>query len=320
MPLPSHSASAPFTDIDKLIAVLVDSLVSPIPHGARVKIGVLPFVSGEKGLLEEAGSEGRAIAEKIIIALVGHPGRYSVVDRLDYQKALGEIALSQTGVTETTIEIELGRFMTADYLISGTISAVMGQSAIRAKMVKVESGEIVSASQSVIGTSVLSQAATELFSEQQSVLSYTFRSAVVPGWGQFYAQQPVRGAISFVLGIGGASVSVYSWVSTANRKNERDEFSEFVNTNSGRSRLEDMSGYAIGTDGFIRWFGAEKGRYHDEYQKMLTTAKIATAATAGVWILNMIDASFAGRQKRRAIQLYFSATLEAVGTGLTYTY
>ena len=301
-----------------LVATLVDSLVAPVPQGTGAKIGVLPFVSGEKGVLEEAGSEGRAIAEKIVIALVGHPGKYSVVDRIDYQKALGEIALSQTGVTEETIEVEIGRFMAADYLISGTISTVMGQSAIRAKMVKVESGEIVSAGQTVTGAAVLSQAASELFSEQQSVLSYTFRSAIVPGWGQFYAQQPVRGAVSLVLGVGGAGFSVFSWVRSVNCKNDRDQFAELANTNSGRSRLEEMSGYAIGTDPFTRWFGEESASYQDKYAQMMTTAKIATAATAGVWILNMIDASIAGNQRSRTVRFYFSAAREDYSAGVAF--
>lgn len=307
-------------DFDLLVLSLVDSLVAPLPHGMGITIGVLPFTFGSKGYLDDSDAQGRAIAEKIVMRLIKHPGGFLVVDRLDYEKALGEIALSQTGITEKAIEIEIGKFMSADYLISGNISAVMGQSAIRAKTVRVESGEVIAASEGIIGMSVLQNAASELFSEQQSVLSYIFRSAIVPGWGQFYAMKPVRGTASLVLCVGGAGASVVSWFATADRKNDRDSFLELANTNSGRNRLEETSGYPIGTDDFNQWFSSEGDRYLDKYVQALKTAKIATAVTAGFWILNIVDGSIAGKQKSRAVRLYFSGFREDYSIGLTYNF
>lgn len=311
----NRSSNNPF---EKSIETLVNTLASTLPQQANVRIGVIPFTGSEKESVDEASLEGRAVAEKIVTLLFNHPAGFVVVDRIDYEKALQEIALSQTGLTSESMEVEIGMFMSADYLVSGSISPVMGQSAIRARAVNVSTGEVAAAAETAISSSLLQQSASDLFSEQQSVISYAFRSAVMPGWGQFYAQKPVRGTISLLLGTGAAGFTVYSWVSSANRKNERDSFSQLANTNSGREELVSRSGFAIGTDDFNQWYKAEIDSYQDSYSTMLTTAKIATVSVAGIWILNMVDASIAGTQRSRAVRLYFSAAWDDYATGLAF--
>jgi len=104
-----------------------------------------------------------------------------------------------------------------------------------------------------------------LFSNQaRSQSEAVFRSTVVPGWGQFYNEQPLKGWI--VLGVEAASIA--SWLYFDNLENSKyNEYLRSTDPTLSESLYEDVK-----RNRDLKQFGI--------------------LAAGGVWFLNMADAWF----------------------------
>ncbi|MBL8028315.1 MAG: hypothetical protein JNL74_17965 [Fibrobacteres bacterium] len=289
--------------LNQTAKLLSDALISSFPTGSGTlpKIGVMPFLGAEASVT----NEGTAMAEALVFA-INKTGRFTLVDRLQYQQAIREIALSQSGADASAKELDAGKFMVAEYLITGTVASVFGQSSVRARLVRVETGEVLATAQAVLESTTLSREASTLLGEQQSVLSHLFRSALVPGWGQFYAEKKIRGSLALSICAAALGTTVYSWVSSGNAETDRDNFAAKANTQSGRASLEAESGASVGTEAFNTWVASQLKELDNDYNNAHSFAVTATAITTGLWLINMVDATIAGRQHRESVRLYFS--------------
>ncbi len=316
----THCFAASSRDIDSFdnaIKSLVSALVSPFAQNQIVRVGVLPFTATEKNGLNDISMEGRAIAEKIVVALYSYPDAFVVVDRIDYQKALTEIALSQTGISSETIEIDIGRFMSADYLLSGSISTVMGQSAIRGKVVDVATSEIVSTAESVIGLSILQNSASSLFSEQHNyAVNALFRSMLIPGWGQLFAEQKGAAVLSGLSCGAGLIASVVSGVNQSSTYRDYKSYHDYMWT---VKMISDRDNYRISKNISVEdantHFEKKGQQMYAAYKQKRKLFVSITSATAGLWFLNGINAYIGGNRAQRDFRLYFSA--ECFSTTLT---
>lgn len=93
-----------------------------------------------------------------------------------------------------------------------------------------------------------------------------WRSAILPGWGQLHKGQKIRALLLggvFWVGLAGTAAALQQESDTRNR-------------------------YVNATD------PAEITRRYDSYNRWFKTRRILTVTTAGLWLLNVLDASWSG--------------------------
>ncbi len=284
------------------IQALCDSLARVVPAEAKsARVAVLPFESGDGN-----AAEGRAVAEYLVAGLQSRD-LFTLVDRLDFQKVLGEIALSQSGAMDQSRAVDVGRMMAAEYVCTGTIAEVMGLRTVAVRLVHVETGEVAVSAVLRVGETALGDIAQELLSERSRVTSSVFRSLVLPGWGQMYSERTGRGLVSLVCCVGGLAATVvsaidrsadYSAYTSYGSRMEQPAFFDSLNaaTSDGRT-------YAQHLDDALD----EHESLYDEYSAAHGRTLILAGASAGLWALNLIDAAVAGAQNKKRLKLYFGA-------------
>ncbi|MBD3240088.1 MAG: hypothetical protein GF331_05840, partial [Chitinivibrionales bacterium] len=284
------------------VDALCDSLARIVPSNARkARVAVLPFES-----TDGTKAEGRTVAEYLVAGLRSR-GLFTLVDRMDFQKVLGEIALSQSGLMDHGRAVDVGRMMSAEYVATGTIAEVMGLRTVAVRLVHVETGEVVVSAVLRVGESALDDITQELFSERANIASSVFRSLVVPGWGQMYSERKGRGVVSLVCCVGGLAATVISAVDRASDLADYTAYGKRMETAAFYDSLNqatvDGRSYAEHLDDALD----EHKTLYNEYSSAHGRTVAFAAITAGLWALNLVDAAIAGRQNRTRLQLYFGA-------------
>lgn len=92
-----------------------------------------------------AAGDGDIVSERITTELV-RLKKFRVAERREIQKVLAELRLQSSGATGGDPIMDLGKVLGADWLILGTLTELSGgRVEINARLVGVESGEIISA-------------------------------------------------------------------------------------------------------------------------------------------------------------------------------
>jgi TolB-like protein len=301
--------------IETKIQLLCDSLSRQFPDSiVAPRLAVLPFTDNT------GRNQGQAVAELMIIALQKQ-GRFKLVDRTEFQKAIMEIEISQSDMIDSTTALRIGKVLTAPYLCTGTIADIFGTSRINVKILRTETTEIMAAAWVAAAPAALDGLTKKLFGERMQVTASLFRSAAAPGWGQFYSRQPLRGALCLAAFIGAGGYSIYSAQQTAEAKRE-------WRNNSNREDSLWMSDISADTARFhISWPSAVKrdkeklAALYNDYSDKFDRTVIAGAITGAVWAINLLDAAIAGAQARRAFRPYFSASAGGrYGTGIAVSF
>jgi TolB-like protein len=287
-----------YGNTDKL-ETLCDSLCKAIPHSEFApRLAVLPF-DNKTG--NENTDYGTALAEFII----GHLFTCKsiiLVDRIDFKKVIREINFSRSGFADEQQVLEMGKALSADYILTGSITDLFGQYRINTKILNTESTEIVAHASAVIAPVTLDGVTEELLGERTQVSSSILRSIVVPGWGQLYTGHYVRGGISLAAGAGSLGYTIYAIVKTRNARIDRDEWREYMDTEEYQHIRKTTE--ETWEDGINKYkvFDREYGKHFDR-------AVIAGIITGGIWTFNVVDALIAGVQSKRKFEPYFSINL-----------
>ena len=129
--------------------------------------------------------------------------------------------------------------------------------------------------------------AIELDFSQRKPINAAVRSALMPGWGQHWNEQPVKGWITF--GLFAASV-----------------FGAFYYNNRASSYFDKYE-----SQGLIN------GSYFDDYESARNKSQIFTFVAVGTWLYSVIDAYFvcksqvSGSQKVSSINLFYNPKSDA---------
>jgi TolB-like protein len=204
--------------------------------------------------------------------------RLSLVERSQLSKVIEELALQQSGAIDDKQALELGKMAGARALIVGRVADVGGDFVVSARAVDAEAGTVLAAEEVK-----LPKAELVAFSSKAVVLrsrsGAAFRSVVLPGWGQSYNDEPVKGAI-FGLAAGGLLLSTVVVGGDALRA----AFVEYPN-----------AGY---TDETKSLPPAEKSAYVESVRVRANNgwfaASVLAGVTAGVWLVNVADAYLSG--------------------------
>lgn len=290
--LTSATAAVSHDDPHEVLAELSDSLLAALSDTMSIsRLAVLPFADKTEG---EQSSRGTAIAEYLVGRLQGEE-RFTLVDRAAFQEMIAEIELSQTDLVDESTAVKAGKMLAADAILTGTIGEVFGKSRVSAKIIRTETSEILASASVVAAPAALQGLTKELLGERTQVSATAFRSALLPGWGQFYSHQYTRGGISLAACGAMVGYTIYSIVKTHNARVERDEWDAYMD-----SREWQESG--------IPWeeARAEYRRLDKDYGERFDRAVVAGIITGGVWTLNVVDALIAGVQAKRRFEPYFA--------------
>ncbi len=256
-------------------------------------VAILPFSS--KGHPARGYDPGLMAAEYGAVRLA-RDHRFTLVERADLQRVLGEQALSLSGAVNDSSALQTGRLLAARYLITGTVQREGSTQTISARMVFSETGEIVSAAMATVDDDRLEDLYRTAIGERGQLSASLFRSAAVPGWGQFYTGHTMHGSLAL-----GAAVAALGWIgwSTMDFRNKDDKLIRFRN--------KDVSLVVTGeTD--QQWVDrAEAARV--SRNEASTQVTYSLAALAGVWLVNLVDAGVLGYLDSRSIRSEYFATL-----------
>jgi TolB-like protein len=303
-------------NIEIKIQSLCDSLVRQFPDSiASPRMAVLPFTDNT------GKSQGQAVAE-MVVSCLQKAKRFALVDRIEFQKALSEIELSQADIIDSASALKVGKMLSAPYLLSGTIATVFGACRINAKIIHTETMRILSSAWVAVSPAELDGLTKELLGERGKISAALFRSMVAPGWGQFYTDHPIRGGVSLAAFLGGVGVMAYSIYKSDMAYNDYQAFDGYhFSTRWNDSVTMDSivthkSWNQIVHEDSLKVQQKWKN-YSDAYERMV----VVTIATASVYALNLLDAALAGAQSKRKFKLYFSGDLRKnVSFGLAYRF
>lgn len=190
------------------VEVLAEKIVSAFKESTEEQyknnLAVYEFASvGEDAKKNEIG---KTIASLLTTELK-RTGEFDIVDRDNLDKALEEMELSMSGLVDEESAVEVGKMLAANIFLHGDATEVEGRYYITVRMTDVETGEVILSEEVNFAKDKLNSMATLLFAERKQPATALFRSVLLPGWGQFYNNQPVKGVICsslFFASAGGA--------------------------------------------------------------------------------------------------------------------
>jgi hypothetical protein len=306
---------------------LTDKLFATSAFQKTTQLAVLPLenkVANEPQL-------GQAVSE-MLVGLIQAKSQAQLVERMQLQHAMNELALSASGFVDENKALSLGKGVAAPVILVGSVSDLMGQRVVNVRLLETETGKVLSTASTTIGLSEQGEMKKAIFGEADQVSASLFRSAIIPGWGQFYTDHPVRGTISLVSFFGTIGYGVVSVLDANDKKKASDDFVRSSLTNSGKADI--LAEYCktstaacvnqnpIDQEGLNTYTTQKKDNLYKKYSDQVDLSNLVFMISGGVWALNMVDAYFAGAEQKRKVQLYFSALPSGSGmnTQLALTY
>lgn len=281
--------------VAEITAEFTLKLLSAIPENSV--IAVIPFT--DKTTSDAATAVSESVVSHILAAK-----KYTVVDRSKLDKTIEEVTLSQTGMTER--ELEMGKMLAADYIITGDISDAFGKRLISSSATKIETNETVSAVQMVVSSSNLDAISKEILSEKGSPMSYAARSILLPGWGQIYGNRNIRGGIFMAGCVGALGFTIYSYIDADSKNTDWYNMVHLPDNNLEYEAWLDENDLQRGAEA-NELLLKEAATLEDEYNTTYDRAVLMTGITAGAWVINIIDAYIVGRSESERVNGYFTA-------------
>jgi TolB-like protein len=165
-------------------------------------------------------------------------GYFTVIERAQMNEILKEQGLQGSGCTDQTCAVQVGKLLSARKILVGEVNRAGAGFVITVRIVDVEKGTAeFAATEKANSDDVIDQAgigitrklAQNIYEQNQDYFKVPITPAgyyprgLVPGWGQFYAGNPIKGGVyigSFILGLG---LITYGAVNYNNVKKEYDD-------------------------------------------------------------------------------------------------
>lgn len=189
------AALARSESVDVVIRRLSDMLsagLGKLPGAGRYqRLAVLPFVDvGPEAKKRELGA---VVTAELSTDLRQFHGLL-LVERARLGAILAEVKLGEMGLVDPKDAPRLGKIADAQALVVGSVADAGDRFLVNARIVTTETAEtLASASEVVAAGSLIAFSADSVALRTRS--DAAFRSLLVPGWGQVYNRQPVKGAV-----------------------------------------------------------------------------------------------------------------------------
>jgi hypothetical protein len=133
-----------------------------------------------------------------------------LVERSRMEDVLEEIQLGMTGLLDEKKAAEAGKMAGAQAILVGSVGESGAEFAVNVRLIATESSQVLVAESIAVpraGMVALSDDSVVLRTKSGAL----FRSMVVPGWGQFYNEQPIKGGvlIGLELALAGTAVAMH---------------------------------------------------------------------------------------------------------------
>jgi curli biogenesis system outer membrane secretion channel CsgG len=262
-------ATAP---IDVAMRRLADGLATGFARmsgSARYRrLAVLTFA--ETGAEAQRRKLGQVVTAEVATNLRRDHGLL-LVERSRLSEILGELKLQQMASPSSAEAGQIGKLAGADALVLGQVSEVGDRYLVNGRIVATQTGETLaaeSASVAAPGMVALARDAVVLRSRSDAL----FRSLLLPGLGQFYNRQPVKGWLFL-----GAELAVLG-TALAYQVSASRAYGDYkaVSRDSSASPSADAS------------------RLYDRARSRYQTRNILLWSAAGIWAVNAVDAWVSG--------------------------
>ncbi|MEN9354409.1 MAG: hypothetical protein RL318_1734, partial [Fibrobacterota bacterium] len=279
---------------------------------AEKLISRLPLDKPTLAVLPLEGEEGKAISE-YLVANYQASGMVTVVERAQFNKLLQEQALSLSGAVSDSAAVKAGKALSARFLVTGSVGKVLGTQRVNLRILDVETGKVLQAGSFSAKGEEFAGLPKELLGEQGKVSSAVFRSAAIPGWGQFYTDHPVRGSLALGAFAASAGFVTWSFIQANNHAEDLVDLKNTSATNSGKKALKDQFTAEYGVfdqESYNAWIAGKEDALAKKRDDDALRGTIGLGVLAGVYALNLVDAALCGSQSKRAFELYFSGTVQ----------
>lgn len=188
--------------------------------GTKKTVAVTEFEPGSAEVRDK--KLGRAAADLFISTFV-EQRRVMVVEREKIDSILKEQSLQVSDLVNEKTAVQVGMLSGAQIIVVGNVSPVADMFLISARAIEVESGKVVAAGSVKVKREGLITLASRLLVIRKYASTAAFYSLVVPGWGQFYNDQPGKGI--FIGSAAGVSLTgvVITSVLYSSYKNKYNE-------------------------------------------------------------------------------------------------
>jgi hypothetical protein len=235
---------------------------------------------------------------------------------MKFAHVMQERDLAQSDLIDSSNAPALGELLGARTLLVGSVANLLGQRIVIVNVVDAGSGKVVYSARKELEAEPLRAFSEELLGESSQVSAVVFRSAIVPGWGDFYANKPIRGSIWLGLWATGVGATIWGFVSANQLYDDYESTADLKKRNLTNSRVQDI--LADCGDACLDGEGnvdqpllnqkiddiAEK-----DYQRYEDRQNLAVAFAIGtgvIWAANVVDAILVGRNHKRKVDLYFA--------------
>ncbi len=161
---------------------------------------------------------GEVVAELVAAKLAERPP-FVVVERERLKDIMREHRLKDLGMLDEGSTAEFGKLLGAQGIISGSLAAVGPRYILVVRQVDTETGRVDAAAEVAIeraGLVALSSDAVVLRSTEGAL----FRSALVPGWGQFYNREAAKGTAFLAAGLGALGTAAGFFVASKSAESD----------------------------------------------------------------------------------------------------
>ncbi len=132
------------------------------------------------------------LVPELILGAFARDPRFSPVERARMNDVLRELKLPSEARVDPATVAQVGRLVGAQLIVLGSISAAGPTYVVTARLVRVETGEVLGAAEGLVGRQGLVALSEDLV-EIKSPSGAAFRSALLPGWGQVYSGRRWQG-------------------------------------------------------------------------------------------------------------------------------
>ncbi len=248
-----------------------------IKAGAIVRVVVSSF--SNNGELAKKKEIGTLVMGELMINL-SRFNNIELIEREKLAKVLDEMKLVQLGFADEKTAAQVGKMLQAQVVVVGEVAEAGDKFVINSRIVDVESAKVLyqeGFNSPMEGMIALSSESLVL----RSKLDATYRSLILPGWGQFYNGEKIKGGIFTLVEIGLFATAVSMHI---NGTRKEDEYKKLDCTDQGQDCLDKVQ--KLKSDG-------------EDFYKLRNYFIYGGAA---VWALNVLDAYLSGKDFNSALK------------------
>lgn len=253
--LPTVAAASPGAQgtpgsVQAGVQALSDALAAKLTADAKhyQRLAVLPFES----LDEEAKRQelGRLSSELLSSRLASRPGILQV-ERARLDAVVGELSRAERGQVSPAGAASVGKLLGANQVVLGSIATAGPTYVLTARLVDAETGQVLAASDQNVSREGLIALSEELV-EIRTPGGAALRSTAVPGWGQIYNGDTLRGVTYMTLFGGAVATAVTSAVLGMSAEDEyHQNRPDTVDRRSDANVHYDRANYALIAGGVV---------------------------------------------------------------------